>query len=479
MTSPAEEFKIQARVLTRDLRHRELIQTALRKYEPVRDKNRAAFQNWEAAREAAAQTKWEAVNHLDTYLGEFVRHIEGRGTRVHWASTGEQARDIILGIVREKNARSLIKSKAMTSEEIHLNEALEDAGFTVVESDLGEFIVQLRKEAPYHIVFPAMHLTRGEISELFQRELASAPTDNPEDLTMIARRVLRQKYITADVGLTGANFAIAETGMISITENEGNARLTAALPKTMIALLGIEKVLPRLEDLALFLPMLATVGTGQAMTCYNSLYGGPRQPGEPDGPEEFHVVLLDNRRTELLADAEQRDSLHCIRCGGCLNVCPIFRNVGGHSYGTTYSGPIGSVITPHLRGLQDWKHLSYASSLCGACTEICPVKINLHHHLLHNRRNAARQKPSAGERLALRGFAFIVNRPGLYRLVKRAGRLLQRFHPLVKGSRLDPARAWTRTRELPPVARETFKEYWRRRRSSEVRDPKSATNPKI
>ena len=261
----------------------------------------------------------------------------------------------------------------MTSEEIHLNEALEHAGFEVVESDLGEFIVQLRKEAPYHIVFPAMHLTRGEISELFTNELGSAPTDSPEELTMIARRVLREKYITADIGLTGANFAIAETGMISITENEGNARLTAALPKDRdhsarhrksFAAAGRSRVVP------------ADAGHDRAparpLTCYNSLYGGPRQPGESDGPEEFHVVLLDNRRTELLADAEQRDGLHCIRCGACLNVCPIFRNVGGHTYGTTYSGPIGSVITPHLRGLQSWKHLSYASSLCGACTGNVP-----------------------------------------------------------------------------------------------------------
>src|SRR6516164_8310451 len=394
MNEFAADFKTRALQLTRDLRHRQLIQNALRKYEEVRDRTKSAYQDWPAARQAAAETKWEAINHLDRYLTELVGNLEDRGTKVHWASDGRQARDIILRVIGEKNARSIIKSKAMTSEEIHLNEALEEAGFEVVESDLGEFIVQLRKEAPYHIVFPAMHLTRGDISELFARELGSAPTQNPEDLTMIARRVLRQKYITADVGFTGANFAIAETGMISITENEGNARLTAALPKVMITLLGIEKILPRLEDLALFLPMLATMGTGQPLTCYNSFYGGPRQPGETDGPEEWHVVLLDNHRTELLANAEQRDALHCIRCGGCLNVCPIFRNIGGHSYGTTYSGPIGSVITPHLRGLQEWKHLSYASSLCGACTEICPVKINLHHHLLHNRRNAARQKPS-------------------------------------------------------------------------------------
>src|SRR5437879_2059973 len=396
----AAEFKIRAQTLTRDLRHRQLIQTALRKYEVVRDRTKAQFQDWEAAREAAARTKWEAINHLDKYLADFAAKLEARGTKVHWASTGQQARDIILGIIRDKKARSIIKSKAMTSEEIHLNAALAEAGFEVVESDLGEFIVQLRKEAPYHIVFPAMHLTRGDISELFARELGSAPTQNPEDLTMIARRVLRQKYIAADIGLTGANFAIAETGMISITENEGNARLTAALPKVMITLLGIEKVLPRLEDLALFLLMLATAGTSQPLTCYNSLYGGPRQSGESDGPEAYHVVLLDNKRTHLLADAEQRDALHCIRCGACLNVCPIYRNVGGHAYGTTYSGPIGSVVPPHFRVLQDWKHLSYASSLCGACTAACPVKINLHQHLLQNRRNASRQKPSRLEKLS-------------------------------------------------------------------------------
>jgi L-lactate dehydrogenase complex protein LldF len=465
MTTFAREFKAHARQLTNDLRHRQLIQTALRKYEATRDKTRASFQDWQAARQAAAETKWEALNHLDQHLAAFTEKLEARGTKVHWASTGQQARDIILGIIREKKARSIIKSKAMTSEEIHLNEALAEAGFEVVESDLGEFIVQLRKEAPYHIVFPAMHLTRGDISDLFARELGSARTENPEDLTMIARRVLRQKYITADVGLTGANFAIAETGMISITENEGNARLTAALPKVMISLLGIEKVLPRLEDLALFLPMLATAGTGQALTCYNSLYGGPRQPGESDGPEEYHVVLLDNHRTQLLADAEQRDALHCIRCGACLNVCPIFRNVGGHTYGTTYSGPIGSVITPHLRGLQDWKHLSYASSLCGACTETCPVKINLHHHLLQNRRNASSRKPALAEKLAFKLFAFLINRPGWYLFAKKAGRLAQKLHPLVKGTRFDPASGWTKTRDLPPVAPQTFKELWRNRKS--------------
>jgi len=463
MITPAQDFKEQAAQITKDLRHREIIQTALRKYESARDKTKAAFQDWQGARDAASAAKAEAIGHLDRYLVEFTDKIAARGTHVHWASSAARAREIILGIVQAKKARSIIKSKAMTSEEIHLNEALEKAGFEVVESDLGEFIVQLRNETPYHIVFPAMHLTRGQISDLFRDKLGSAPTQNPEDLTMIARRVLREKYITADIGITGANFAVAETGMISITENEGNARLTAALPKTVITLLGIEKILPRFEDLALFLPMLATAGTGQPLTCYNSFYAGPRQPDESDGPEDYHVVLLDNRRTALLADPEQRDALHCIRCGACLNVCPIFRNVGGHTYHTTYSGPIGSVITPHLRDLQDWKHLSQASSLCGACTETCPVKIDLHHHLLQNRRNAVAASPSALERLAFRIFATVVNHPRLYAAVTRLGRSLQKLHPAIKASALDPARSWTRTRDLPRIPTRSFKEFWKSR----------------
>ena len=464
MTTFAAQFLKQARVMAADLRHRQIIRTALTNYEIVRDQRKAGFQSWEAARQAAAETKWEAVNHLDKYLEQFVAKIEARGTKVHWASTGAQAREIILQIVREKNAQVIIKSKAMTSEEIHLNDALNHAGLEVVESDLGEFIVQLRHETPYHIVFPSMHLTRGEIKELFQRELGDAPSDDPEALTMIARRALRNKYLTADIGFTGANFAIAETGMISITENEGNARLTAALPRTMVSLLGIEKILPRLEDLALFLPMLATAGTGQQLTGYNTLYGGPRQSGEQDGPEEFHVILLDNHRTELLADAEQRDALHCIRCGACLNACPIFRNVGGHTYGTTYSGPIGSVITPHLRGLQDWKHLSAASSLCGGCTEACPVKIDLHHHLLHNRRNAAKEQPEFLEQTAYKIFGCLANRPALWAIAKKLGRFGQPLQNLVKGTALDPAKAWTQTRDLPPLAKESFKDWWKKRK---------------
>lgn len=467
MSTASGQFKLDARRVAANLDHRQTIQTAMGKYEVVRDQRKQWFQDWQGARQLAAQTKFEAVNHLDQYLQQFASQLEARGTKVHWAGNAQQGREIILGILREKQARVVVKSKAMTSEEIHLNDAMEKAGYEVVESDLGEFIVQLRQEPPYHLVFPAMHLTRGQIQETFQARLKDAPSDDPEALTMVARRALRDKYLQAEVGITGANFAIAETGMISITENEGNARLTAAMPKTMITLLGIEKVLPRLEDLALFLPMLAVMGTGQPITCYNTMYGGPRQPGEADGPEEFHVVLLDNQRTTLMADAEQRDALGCIRCGACLNVCPIFRNVGGHTYGTVYGGPIGSVITPHLRGVQDWKHLSYASSLCGACTETCPVKIDLHHHLLQNRRNASQGsqgKPVWWQKIAFKLFAPVANQPALWSLVTKLGRFGQMFHGLVRGGPLDPAQAWTRTRELPPVANQSFREWWRERR---------------
>jgi L-lactate dehydrogenase complex protein LldF len=462
-SSFASEFNRQATKLTADLDHRAKIQAALKSYETARDEKKAQYQDWQAAREGAANIKWEAINHLDAYLIDFVKKLTARGTKVFWAANGAEARDYIVALAKERRAQTIIKSKTMTSEEIHLNEALREAGYEVVESDLGEFIVQLREEPPYHLVFPAMHLTRHEISDLFQEKLHSAPSNNPEELTMIARKELRLKYIQADIGISGANFGIAETGMISITENEGNGRLTTALPKVHVALMGIEKILPRLADLALFLPLLATAGTGQQITCYNSLIGGPRQPDETDGPEEFHLVLLDNSRTQLLADAEQRDALHCIRCGACLNACPIFRNVGGHTYATTYQGPIGSVITPHLRGLMDWKHLSYASSLCGACTEVCPVKIDLHHHLLHNRRNAVAIQPDPSEQLAFRVFAFLTRYPRLINFLARISRPLLPLTRMVEPILPAPIKGWISSRDLPSIARESFRDYWRKR----------------
>lgn len=471
--SASDIFLGDATRVTADLTHRRRILSAMDKYTVARGNTQGTFQDWQQARVLASATKKAAVSRLHEHLIEFERNATARGTQVHWARDTEEARAIILSIIRRQNARRIIKSKVMTSEEIHLNDLLESQGFGVIESDLGEFIQQLKHEAPYHFVFPCMHLSREEISDLFENKIKSAPSNDPEELTMIARRWLRDKYIQADVGITGANFIVAETGMISITENEGNARLTGALPKTMISLIGIEKVIPRLADLALFLPMLATAGTGQPLTCYNTAYAGPRQPGESDGPDEWHVVLLDNHRTALLADSEQRDALHCIRCGACLNVCPIFKNIGGLSYGTTYQGPIGSVITPHLRGLQDWKHLSSASSLCGACTATCPVKIDLHHHLLHNRRNAAREKPDPLEGLAWRLFSRSINTPFVYNIGAKLARAAQPLHRLVQSTPLDPMRAWTKTRIPPKLAPQSFKDWWRARNKPGVQTSSS------
>ncbi len=465
MPRPAALFHTDTERTTADEPRRAFVRKALRGYEVTRSKTAATFTDWQQARTAAAETKYEGINHLDRCLAEFEEKFTARGGKVFWASTSAQAREYILNLARERGVKSIVKSKAMTSEEIHLNDALEADGYKVVESDLGEFIQQLKHEPPYHFVFPCMHLKRDEISALFEKELGSAPSDSPEELTLIARRFLRQTYIEADMGISGGNFIVAETGMISITENEGNARLTTAMPKIHVALVGIEKVLPKLADLALFLPMLATAGTGQHMTCYNSMYAGPRQPGETDGPEEMHVVLLDNHRTRLLADAEQRDALGCIRCGACLNVCPIFKNIGGHAYGTTYQGPIGSVITPHFRGLQEFKHLSAASSLCGACTETCPVKIDIHHHLLHNRRNAVAQSKVWWERLIWFAFVFAMKRPWTLRLATFFAPL-QKLHPIVLGTALDPLRSWTKSREFPEVAFESFHDWWAKRNAS-------------
>lgn len=464
MTGPNQQFQSDTRESTKDFGHRHWMQSALDGYQNTRDGVEATYRNYDAARDVAAAIKWEAIENLDSLLAEFADKLEARGTKVCWADNGPQAVDYIRRVCKEAGAKKIIKSKCMTTEEIHLNTALEKDGLEVVESDLGEYIVQLREETPFHFVFPAMHLKRDVISDIFEKKLGSEPSDSPEELTNIARTVMRRKYCEADVGISGANFGVADTGMISITENEGNARLTTSLPRIHIAVMGIEKVIPKLEDLSVLLPLLGTAGAGQWLTGYNSMIGGPRQPGEVDGPEEFHVVLVDNHRTRLLADPEQRDALRCIRCGACLNVCPIFRNIGGHSYGTTYQGPIGSVITPHLRGLQSYKHLSYSSSLCGACTATCPVKIDLHHHLMRNRRDAVMEKGGSWERWSFRMFAKVMSRPRLYRFLEPGMRLGAKLWKPAKGKKFDPLKAWTATRDLPDPAPKSFHRQWKERK---------------
>src|SRR5690606_37034308 len=321
-------------------------------------------------------------------LENFEYHITQRGAKVIWCENAQQAAEAVVAICKEKNCKTLVKSKSMVTEEIHLNQHLEENGIESVETDLGEYIQQLAGEPPYHIVTPAMHKSKEDIARLFAEKLGTDPTLNPQQLTLVAREKLRQKYAEAEVGVTGANFIIADIGGVAVTENEGNARLSCSMPKTHIVIAGIEKVIPSFSDLALFWPLLATYGTGQRITSYNTIITGPRQPGEADGPEEMYVILLDNGRTNILANEKTREALYCIRCGACLNACPVYKNIGGHTYATTYSGPIGSVITPHLKPMKEWKHLSHASSLCGNCTEVCAVKINLHELLLENRHEA-------------------------------------------------------------------------------------------
>ncbi|HEX2607470.1 MAG TPA: LutB/LldF family L-lactate oxidation iron-sulfur protein [Flavisolibacter sp.] len=401
MSENASVFQAKSTIKSADREHRRKINFNISRYNAVVPNGKQQFTKLELARERAKNIKWRAIETLDQQLETFEANITRRGAKVIWAETAAEALQEILAICRAKQCTTLVKSKSMVTEELHLNKFLEENNIESVETDLGEYIQQLDGEPPYHIVTPAMHKSKEDVARLFANKLGTAPDLNPSQLTLIAREKLREKYRQAQVGVTGANFIIADTGSLAITENEGNGRLSCAWPKTHIVIAGIEKIIPSLTDLGLFWPLLATYGTGQRMTVYNSIISGPRQVNEKDGPEEMYVILLDNGRTNILASEKARESLYCIRCGACLNACPVYKNIGGHAYSTTYSGPIGSVITPHLKDMGDWKHLSYASSLCGNCTEVCSVKINLHELLLDNRKEAVREgHASFGEKMA-------------------------------------------------------------------------------
>ena len=384
-----------------DRDHRQKINFNIGRYNAVVPTGKQQFSDINLAREKAKNLKWKAIESLDAQLEKFESAITKRGAKVIWAENAQQACNEILKICNEKNCRTLVKSKSMVTEEIGLNHFLEENHIESVETDLGEYIQQLDDEPPYHIVTPAMHKSKEDVAKLFAEKLGTDPGLTPAQLTLVARMILREKYMQAEVGITGANFVIADVGAIAVTENEGNARLSCAWPKTHIVVTGIEKVIPSLTDLGLFWPLLATYGTGQRITVYNTIVTGPRQLAETDGPEDMYVILLDNGRTNILANEKTRESLYCIRCGACLNACPVYKNIGGHSYATAYSGPIGSVITPHLKNMDEWKHLSYASSLCGNCTEVCAVKINLHELLLENRHESVEEGDSPfAERMA-------------------------------------------------------------------------------
>ncbi len=384
MTEQQTVFLAKSDIKAHDLEHKRKIAFNIQKYNDSVVKGKQQFSDLDLARRKAKNVKWKTIENLDTYLEQFEKNFTSRGGKVIWAETGEEALQAVLQICREKNTKQVVKAKSMVTEEIHLNSFLADNGIDSVETDLGEYIQQLDGEAPYHIVTPAMHKSKEDVAKVFHEKLGTEPNLTPPEITKIARKNLREKYITAEVGITGGNFLLADIGGVCVTENEGNGRLSTTFPPTQIAIVGIEKLLPSINDLQLFWPLLATYGTGQQLTVYNTIFTGPRKAGETDGPEEMYVILLDNGRTNLLRK-EVRESMYCIRCGSCLNACPVYKNIGGHAYGATYSGPIGAVITPHLNGMAEYKHLSYASSLCGNCTEVCPLKINIHEMLLENR----------------------------------------------------------------------------------------------
>lgn len=464
MSSAAQEFLRRSAERAGDPLHRQIISRNMATYYNNVVIGKKRFADWEEARRRAAAIKWEAINHLDKYLLEFEQRVIDRGGHVFWASDADEARRYVGDLATTRGVHRVVKSKSMVTEEIHLRPALEKLGIEVFETDLGEFIVQLRDEPPYHIVTPAMHLSRVQIAETFREKLEGVTSDDPQELVAVARRALRKAFFSAEMGITGANFLVADAGMIALTTNEGNGRLGTTLPRIHVAITGIEKVVPRLSDLAVLWPVLTTSATGQRLTAYNTLIGGPRQQDEMDGPDEFHVVLLDNGRSDLLADPEQREVLHCIRCGACLNYCPVYCKIGGHAYGTTYQGPIGSVLEPHLLG-KEFQHLSDASSLCGNCTENCPVKIDLHRHLLQNRNAAQQTHRRMSENLGFRFWRWAMSHPGRFSLFGKLGRMTLNFVRNFKltGTAVDPMRNWNEFREPVEVPRESFRELWRKR----------------
>lgn len=453
MSLQSEQFLLDSEALVFDSEHRRKLAFNISQYDKKVIDGKNQFSDLEIAKQRGAMLKWKVIENLDKYLVEFETNFTKRGGKVIWARNAEEAIQELLRILKRANAKTVVKAKSMTTEEIHVNEALTAEGIESIETDLGEFIVQLRGEHPYHIVTPAMHLSKEDVAKTFNEKFNMPLTSTPKEITAFVRERLRDKYQKADVGISGANFLIADTGSVAVTENEGNALMSISFPRIQIAIAGIEKLIPSLTDLDLFWPLLATHGTGQNITVYNSISSGPRQEGEIDGPDEMYVILLDNGRTNLLASPDQRQALSCIRCGACLNACPIYKGVGGHSYGSTYSGPIGSVITPHYEGMDQFKHLSYASSLCGRCTEVCPVKIDLHKLLLYNRRDSIDQKLNP----KTDNFIFFIWKKAMLnrKLMNKGSSGMKNF--ILKNFFKSQ---WGDRRELPVIAPKSFNQQW-------------------
>ena len=456
MNHTAQHFLNDALKKSFDKEHRKRIEFNIGRYNIAVSQGKHQYRDLELAKRRAANIKNKAINKLDSYLIEFKENFNKQGGKVIWAYSERDAQKEIMQIIKKAKARVIVKQKTMVSEELELNELFEKNKREVFETDLGEYIVQLAGEKPYHIVTPAMHKSKEDVAELFHQKFGLPEHTPPEEITKFVREKLRSEFIRADVGITGANFLIADCGAVALTENEGNGILSFTFPKIHIVVAGIEKIIPSLEDLDLFLPLLATHGTGQHITAYNNILFGPKKENESDGPEQMYVILIDNKRTGILKYKEQRKAISCIRCGACLNGCPVYQSVGGYTYGSVYSGPIGSVISPHFKGLRDYNHLSFASTLCGKCTEVCPMKIPLHELLLRNRNEAVSRKyTSFNWRKMMSGWKYTM----LHRWTfDKPGATVKNRMLTIFGSKM-----WGPRRALPRVANKNFKELWKER----------------
>ncbi|SFB43705.1 L-lactate dehydrogenase complex protein LldF [Cohnella sp. OV330] len=420
--------------------------------------------NWDEWRERGRQIRLHTIAHLDYYLNLFVDNARANGVHVHFADKGEDAVAIAMDIAQRKAAKTVVKSKSMVSEELHLNHALEKIGVEAIETDLGEYIIQLAGEMPSHIVIPAIHKNRYQIADLLSEVAGEKLEADTTVLAGFVRKKLREKFLEADIGMTGCNFAIAETGSMVLFENEGNARMVTTVPKTQITLMGMERIIPSFEDLEVMATLLPRSATGQKLTMYMSAITGPKRTADADGPEEMHIIIVDNGRSLQLGDPEFQELLNCIRCGACLNACPVYRHIGGHAYGSTYSGPIGAVLTPALnKNVAEWDDIANASSLCGACYEACPVKIPLHEMLIYlRRRKVETGNGKAVETASMKGFAALTGSSAAMKAALAIGKIGQRL--VVRGgeirTKLGPLKGWNSYRVTPSLPRRSFRDRW-------------------
>jgi L-lactate dehydrogenase complex protein LldF len=445
---------------------RDAVSSAQGRFRSGKQRSAEELGNWEDWRTLGEEIRTHTLENIDFYLEQLSDNVSKRGGNVYFAETAEEANKYIQNVVKKKNGKKVVKSKSMVTEEIGLNEALEDIGTEVIETDLGEWILQMDEDPPSHIVTPALHKNKEQIRESFAEKKGYDKTDNPEELALFAREQLRKDFLSADVGITGCNFAIAESGAVTLVTNEGNARLVTSLPDTQITVMSMERLVPTWEDMEVLVSLLTRSAVGQNLTSYITSIIGTRLEEEIDGPEDYHLVIVDNGRSKILG-TEFQSALHCIRCAACINVCPVYRHVGGHAYGSVYPGPIGAVLTPLLDGYEDHKELPYASSLCAACTEACPVKIPLHEHLIRHRQIIVEEekKSPKSERLMMKGFAQWASNPAAYKMSTKMARTA--LKPWTKEESIDngpgPLKGWTDIRDFPAPARQSFRAWYKGR----------------